>query len=151
MRMKKINREILAWPERHPARQFLEAFMACRRDCVGREIDFKDPSRVPIDQRWLSPTDGKLWTFSSFAYQFLSFTLVLDGWLSSASAMTDTERMQLHQIPVLRRLMHECEASALKDGNHGIVELVRRVLNLLDLWERCIRQRVTSTDELPRE
>lgn len=147
MQMKTLNREVLQWPKTHPARRFLEAFIACRRECVGREIVIEGSGRKPIDQAWVSATDGATWAFSKFAYTFLSFDLVLDGWLSRARTLTPSETAALRQIPLLRRLMHECKEAALKSGNTDVLALTDRVIEVLDLWEQCIRSRV-ATGEL---
>jgi hypothetical protein len=138
--IERLNREILAWPADHPARRFLEAFIACRRDCVGRELTSNDSDTKPIDQAWESSTDGTRWTFSRFAYTFLSFDIVLEGWLSQAPTLTESEKANLAQLPLLTRLMAECRAAALSSGNTEIVALTKRVLETLNLWERCTRR-----------
>jgi hypothetical protein len=35
----KRNKPIFGFPESHPARRFLEAFLECRSLCVGRELE----------------------------------------------------------------------------------------------------------------
>jgi hypothetical protein len=144
MQIKRLNREIFEWPADHPARKFLEAFIACRRECVGREVAFENSARKPIDQKWESSTDGITWTFSRFAYTFLSFELVLDGWLSRAPTLTNSEKANLAQIPLLRRLMAECRAAAVTGGNTDIIMLTERVTEMLNLWERCTRYRLSQ-------
>jgi hypothetical protein len=142
MQIERLNREILEWPANHPA-QFLEAFIACRGDCVGRELVFDNSERKPIDQKWESSTDGTTWTFSRFACTFLSFDLILDGWLSRAPTLTDSEKANLAQLPLLRRLMAECRAAAVSGGNAKILVLTNRVVEMLDLWERCTQYRLS--------
>ena len=89
-------------PDAHPARRFLKAFAECRRQCVGRELDPE-----PIDQSWESAIDGKTWTFSAFAYAFLSFDVVLDDWTPNAPRLTRSKVDALATIPIARALLEE--------------------------------------------
>jgi len=141
MDVERLNGEILTWPETHAARRFLEAFIRCRRDCVGCEIVFEGSGRRPVDQEWRSSVDGTKWTFSKFAYLFLSFDVVLDGWLSNSPTLTASERESLRQIPVLRQMLFDCQQAALGDGNRQILSLTTCVLHMLNLWEGCISSR----------
>jgi hypothetical protein len=136
-----LNRDILKYPEAHPARRFLEALIACRNACVGLEIACRGSRQKPIDQQWVSKIDGKKWAFSKFAYAYLAVDLVLDGWLSNSLEMTPSESGALQQLPVLHRLLQECHDAACRDSNNQITELTAGVRNMLDLWEECIRSR----------
>src|SRR5690606_5595631 len=140
-----LNREIFSLPESHPARRFLQAFMECRRDCVGKEA-----SDSPIDQEWQSLTDGKLWSYSAFAYRFLSFDIVLDGWLTLAPKRTANEQRWLSELPRWRTLLSECKHAAEFDENRAILPFIAQVLDMFALWERCILEReIAANDAYP--
>ena len=126
-----LNKPLFELPQEHPARQFLEAFIECRKRCVGREAE-------GIDQEWWSDTDNRMRHFSSFAYEHLAFDVVLDGWLSNSRSITDSERAALKGIPYSEALMQECRKAALADANVAVVELIDLVLNMLTLWKQCI-------------
>ena len=145
MQIRTLNREIFSWPSDHPARRFLEAFIECQERCGGREIGYVGSEVGPIDQEWRSELDGKSWEFSEFAYKFLCFDVVLDGWLSSATGLTESERFDLNRIVQMRRLMEECHEAARAAGNREILELVSMVEQMLNLWEACIHTRVKGT------
>ena len=132
MQVFKINKPIFDFPPDHPARRFLEAFVECRKTCVGRETE-------GIDQEWLSEVDGRRHRFSSFAYEWLSFDVELDGWLHDAPQVTESEKRALEAIETMRRLMAECKAAA--DGNPRIVNMCNQILDTLDLWSECIHRR----------
>lgn len=133
-------------PDDHPAKRFLNAFVECRQDCVGREIGLPGSSLPAIDQEWFSETDQRKWRFSEFAYSFLSFDVVLDGWLTNASELTDSERAILEKLPYLRRLLQECNTAAVHSGNSAVVSCVGRVLEVLHLWEECSRVRAEDLE-----
>src|ERR1700690_1722297 len=118
MHIARLNRPVLALDEAHPAKRFLTGFIECRRDCVGRELG--SDKDLPIDQAWTSslksqawpfPSErpySKDWTFSAFAYRFISFDIELDGFLSNAPHLTDSETNAARILPIYRALMHEC-------------------------------------------
>jgi hypothetical protein len=144
MRTESINRPVLALDDSHPAKRFLEAFIDCKTDCVGRhhEVD----GQVPIDQSWTSSTDGRVWTFSDFAYAFLSLDIELDGFLQSAPYLTPSEIDAARKLPVLRSMMDECAEAANYSGNPEILELTDQVLEMLSLYEEYLsfRRKMTS-------
>jgi hypothetical protein len=143
MEIRKKNRRLFLMPFTHPARRFLEEFLACLDECVGREIG--TPDNAPLDQAWHSEVDGKRWTFSSFAYTFLAFDIELDGWLTDAPQLTESERNVITHLPYLRTLLLECEAAAHRERNDAMLPLIDRVQHLLDLWEDCILSRTASS------
>lgn len=136
MHVKRINRPVFKLDDAHPAKVFLNAFIDCRSNCVGREL-----GEPPIDQSWQSLTDGKAWSFSAFAYSVLSFDIELDGYLKSSPRLTESEVVDIQQIPLFRALMHECAAAAERDGNQDIVELTDEVLAMFSLWENYLEFR----------
>jgi hypothetical protein len=142
MQVERLNQEILNLPESHPAYRFLRAFIGCRRDCVGREA-----SNDPVDQEWFSESEGRLWSYSEFAYKFLSFDIVLDGWLTHAAQRTSDEQYWLAQLPRWRKLLHECEKAAQDDNNYAMLPIVAQTLRMFALWEQCIVERDIATDD----
>ena len=131
MQVDRLNREIFNLPESHPARRFLCAFIECRRNCVGREC-----SDDPIDQEWFSECDRHAWSYSRFAYEFLSFDIVLDGWLTHAEKRTPDEQSWLVQLPRFRQLLNECKSAAECDNNRAIFPVIAQVLRMFELWEQ---------------
>ncbi|HVX61741.1 MAG TPA: hypothetical protein VHC19_14095 [Pirellulales bacterium] len=136
MHVRKLNRKILKFPESHIARRFLDAFIGCRRDCVGIEA-----CDDPIDQTWFSAIEAKQWSYAAFAYKFLSFDIELDGWQSDAPEQTESERFFLAQLPRMRELLRECEMAAAADDNRPLMPVIAKVRRMLDLWEQCILER----------
>jgi hypothetical protein len=104
-------------------------------------LPWEGNDNVAIDQSWYSPSDQRIWRFSSFAYTYLSFTLDLDGWTSSSPEPTPTERATLAALPRLRTLMAECADACINDKNEDVLTLTRSVQHMLDQWEWCIRER----------
>jgi hypothetical protein len=137
--IRRMNRKVLAFPDWHPAKMFLLAFLQCRRDCIGQHHSFDGQS--PIDQAWISSADGKQWLFSEFAYMFLAFDVELDGFENDAPKLTDSEIAILEQLPYLRLLMRDCTEAAKREGNKEILKMNKQVLEMLGLWEDCIRFR----------
>lgn len=135
MHIRRLNQAIFDFPFEHPARRFLEAFIDCRRECVGRELE-------EIDQKWHSTSERRVMQFSSFAYEHLSFDVVLDGWLSQANDRTASEEAALAAIPHTQTLLHECREAAQADGNATIIQMCDQVHNVLMLWGECIQSRV---------
>jgi hypothetical protein len=134
MHVYKLNKPLLSLPPEHPARQFLEAFVECRRNCAGRELD-------GIDQAWFSTTDGRNYQFSSFIYANISFDVELDGWLGATPQMTENERHTLGEIAHMRTLVHECLDAADADHNAPVVDMCDQLLHMFDLWQHCIEYR----------
>jgi len=144
--LKSINQPVLALDDLHPAKKFLHAFIECRWNCVGRELG---QFEAPIDQEWKSASDGRVWTFSAFAYGVLSFDIELDGYLTSAPFPTESERWDLQNLPLHRSLMHECAQAARQSGNKDIIELTDEVLEMLSLWEGYLEFRRNTISRVP--
>jgi hypothetical protein len=141
MHIVRLNKPIFDLPESHPAHRFLIAFIKCRRECVGRELDTRQSGQTGVDQKWYSDTDSRFWTFSEFAYTALAFDIELDGWIEEVPALTASEKRTLESLPYLRTLMEECRAAAQRDGNSPVLKMVSTVLEMLDLWQSCIEAR----------
>jgi hypothetical protein len=142
MQVEKLNQEILCLPESHPAHRFLRAFIECRRDCVGREA-----SNDSVDQKWFSERDGRLWSYSEFAYRFLSFDIVLDGWLTHAPRRTRNEEQWIAQLPRWRELLSECKEAAELDNNRAVLPIIAQVFGMFELWEECVVRRDTAIEK----
>ena len=138
------NGPVLELDRSHPARRFLEAFIDCLSNCVGRHYGFD--GQIPIDQEWTSSTDGRKWTFSGFAYAFLSFDIVLDGFLQGVPHLTESEAAATEELPKLRLMMDECAQAARQDRNSDILELTDQVQRMLGLWDEYLgfRQEMIS-------
>jgi hypothetical protein len=145
MDVERMNRRVLALDNAHPARRFLIAFIDCRENCVGRHHGFD--GRLPVDQAWKSASDGKTWTFSEFAYKFLSFDIELDGFLQNAPYPTESETDAVRELPRLKSLMDECARAARHDGNHEILELTEQVLEMFSLYHEYLAFRKTMTSQ----
>ena len=126
-------------PRGHPALEVLEVFATCRQQCVGRELTLDGAE--PIDQQWFSTIENKLWRFSDFAYKYLSFDLILDGWLIASTAPTESEKGFLATMPKLRGLLSECHAAAIDDKNTDVVLLVEVAEHFFNVYERAVRGR----------
>lgn len=135
MHVYELNKPIFQFAPDHPARQFLEAFVECRRTCVGRELD-------GVDQEWVSGVDGGTHRFSSFAYEWLSFDIELDGWLQQAPGITESEKRMLEAIPRIERFATECKAVAVADNNLEVIAMCDQVFRTTKLWTECIKRRL---------
>jgi len=137
MHVHRLNAPLFALDIHHPARRFLEAFVDCRTECVGKELD-------GVDQEWWSDATNRTQAFSSFAYEHLSFDIELDGWLSNVPSLTESEQKVLETISGIQSLMNECRQAAINDRNDIVIELVDKVLHMLQLWKECIDVRLAE-------
>src|SRR5262249_15915304 len=96
---------------------------------------------VGIDQVWFSDIDFREQRFSSFAYQYISYDLFLDGWVGSAPEHTEAELGYLEDIPKMRTLLKECEAAAREELNTTIIRLVQKAREFMDALENAIAYR----------
>src|SRR5690606_21315736 len=87
--IRRRNAPLFKLPLEHPARKFLQTFIECVGTYAGAELP--PPYGRDVDQRWWSPTENRFLTFSGFVYEHLCFTVVLDGWLTAAPQLTDSE------------------------------------------------------------
>ncbi len=140
MHIRRLNEPLFELDEEHPAREFLEAFIECRRLCIGQELPL--PFGNGLDQRWWSSIDNKEWTFSGFAYAYLAVDVVLDGWLSSVPYLTESEKLAIERLPRVIALVTECQDAAKADGNDAVLQLAEIAEKALSHWKRCIESRV---------
>ncbi len=134
MRNEDLNPRVLALDDSHLAKRFLSAFIECRSNCVGLHLDPDEPT----DQEWESSTDGRVWTFSGFAYAFLSLDLLLDEFHQSAPSGNEANLNWPWNLPRVRSLMNECAQAARQSGNDEILELTDEVLKVFDLWDEYL-------------
>lgn len=137
MRNESLNPRVMALDDSHAAKRFLSAFIECRSNCVGLELE---PGEH-VDQEWQSLTDGRLWTFSGFAYAFLSLDIALDDFHQRALSPTDANATWPWDLPRVRSLIHECAQAARQSGNSVVLERVSEVLRMLSLWEEYLKSR----------
>lgn len=139
----KDNRPLLALPKDHPALQVLIAHSRCRRFCACREIPWIN-GPPPIEQEWYSQTLNRRFSFSSIIYAFVSFTLVLEEWLSHPPHVTENEKSTLREISRNLAVLDECEAAAVSAANTPILELTPMAREFFVSWERAIRRRIAE-------
>jgi hypothetical protein len=137
MSIESLNPCVLALDDSHPAKTFLLAFIECRDSCVGLELGPNEP----IDQEWTSSSDGRLWTFSAFAYIFLSLDIALDDFYQRVPDPNEANMNWPWDVPRLKSLMHECAQAARQTGNNEILDLTDQILEMLGLWEQYLTYR----------
>jgi len=147
-RIHPINYPVLVrYPADHPAVRALRAHAEARDICVGREIEWPKLGNVAIDQEWSSAIDQRIWKFSSFAYAFISFDFVADGWLDEQqSSLQPFEEDFLRELPRLRKLLAECESAANADGNDDVLPLISKAREFFDAFEESIVARIGPVD-----
>ena len=155
LRIHPDNAPLLKLPVDHPAHIALIIHAECANHCVGREIPWPDSPDKPIDHTWYSAMDQRIWTFSGFAYSFISFDLVLDGWINGQTHLQPFEQSFLEELPRLRGLLAECECSAKADSNTGVLPLIKKTNEFFFAFERSIIARVgqvhVDSDQAPGE
>jgi hypothetical protein len=113
--------------------------------CVGKEIEWPDVGNQSIDQSWFSAARCRQQSFSAFAYEFLSYDLILDGWLEMAPAPTESEiGFLVDDQPLMRVLLDECEEAADADGNSHILPLIRKAREFVDAYKDALLCRFTE-------
>jgi hypothetical protein len=118
--------------------------------CVGKEIDWPHRRIGGIDQSWSSAVDSRQHRFSTFAYQYISYDLFLDGWVESAPEPTDSELGFLEDVPRMRALLRECEEAARVEQNTQILPLIGKAKDFIDTLERAILFRFESLGDPQR-
>jgi hypothetical protein len=127
----------------HPAVRALQLHAETRDVCVGKEIEWPQLGNQAIDQEWFSMIDQRTWTFASFAYAFISFDLVLYGWISEEpSRLQPFEEDFLHELPRLREMLNECESAANNERNDEILPLIAKAREFFDAYEQSIVVRI---------
>lgn len=128
-------------PTEHPAVRALQAHAEADEVCVGKEINWPNLGIKGVDQAWFSTLNHRETRFSSFAYQYISYDLFLDGWVESVDGATQSELSFLNEVPQLKILLHECEGAARAEQNLDILPLVAKARQFLDALEHAILYR----------
>ena len=127
------KRVFAEFPEGHPVRRYWIEFHRVQREVVGRDIEW--PGRPRIDQEWFSQLLQKPFSFSSYAYCFISCDINLAGWSLTEfeNSPSPIEQHHIQQFQMKQALLTECAQAAAADKNEPIltfVELARSVLEL---------------------
>lgn len=122
-------------PPEHPVVRALQIHAEARDVCVGKELDWPHLGVVGIDQVWFSETDSKQWRFSGFAYQYISYDMVMDGWVKPNSEAIRWERSILEQTATMKALLDECELAARTDKNDAMLPLIDKAKEYVSAFE----------------
>lgn len=144
-RIHPVNFSLLrSLPPDHPAVKALHVHAEACDVCVGKEIDWPHLGIVGIDQVWWSNVDFREKRFSSFAYEYISYDLFLDGWVESTPEPTEAELGFLEDVPKMRTLLAECQKAAHEEKNYAILPLVTKASEFVDALEHAIQFRIKS-------
>lgn len=135
MQIRQLNEIVFTWSRTHPARRFLEEFIKFRKSVIREKLS------PEIDQEFVT-REGANTSFKAFLFTWLSFDIVLDGWLTNAPSVTHDEQRQLAALPEMRDQLLLCQEAAIRDGNSEMIRQLDRAFALLILWENCITSRV---------
>lgn len=145
------NNPLSELPDSHPAKLLLFAHWQCRRDCVGREIGYRGHEEEAFDQVWKSQLLGCGFSFSSYAYVFISFDLILEEWLTHPSYVTESEKRAVAGVLFHGILLDECEQAAKEQGNVRILERLAQVRKWHELRLLAIKARWVEDNLEPPE
>jgi hypothetical protein len=140
------NRPILdSYTCEHPAVRALQLHAEARDLCVGKEIKWPDSANRAVDQSWFSAARCRQQSYSAFAYEFISYDLILDGWLKAAPQPTESEmRFLCDDGPLMRALLDECEEAANADANLEILPLVAKAREFVHAYNDAILHRFAA-------
>ena len=145
------NNPLSELPDSHPAKMVLFAHGQCRRDCVGKEIPWRGHESEAFDQEWRSQLTGRKFLFSSYAYMFISFDLILEEWLNHPPHATESEKQMFGYIKLQNALLDECEQAATKEDNTRILALLPQIRKYNDLRLQAITERWRIDELQPSE
>ena len=120
-----------------------DAHFECRHECVGKEIPWRGRENEAFDQEWHSESDGHNWSFSSFAYAFISFDLQLLDVIEQQDTTHDEEHFR-DRLARARALLYECEQAARQNNNERILDCIDKARRFFDLWENAVDYRNTN-------
>lgn len=130
------------YDEGHTAIRALQLHAEACDLCVGKEIDWPGANEVPIEQTWFSAIRQKKQSFSAFAYEFLSYSLVFDGWLELAPAPTKSKiDFLMKDQSIMRALLVECREAADAAGNIRIRALIQKATAFIDAFHDAVMTR----------
>ncbi len=133
-RIRRVNAPLLALEQNHPARLFLEQFIFCGENCIGRELD-------GFDQQFWSDSEKRPFSFSGFAYSYLAVTIILTDWLNDTPYPSESDTIGLKELTRYSCLLNECKVAATQAQNAPILEMIAEVEKLIMLWRECIEAR----------
>jgi hypothetical protein len=125
-------------PDSHVAKLTVIAHAECRRDCVGREIPWRGREDEAFDQMWQSDLLGRHFSFSSYAYCFLSFDLILYEWITHPSHVTELEKSLIVAVPLEETLLDECERVASDKESTRVLDRITQIR-----WFNALRLQAT--------
>lgn len=131
----------MALAESHPLRRALVAHDRACDVCVGHEIEWPDAPGCAIDQEWVSAIDGRRWKFSSFAYSFISYDLILSDWIDNPLPVDQRVRDYVAELRRQQELLEECEAAARRDANERMLTMVAAARAYYDAYEAAFEWR----------
>jgi hypothetical protein len=99
-------------------------------------------------QQFYSEALDRRHSFSAFAYEVISFDLILEGWVNRPANLSDDEKWWLDVAPQLREQMQKCLAAAKADGNTEMFGLIDMVNEWFGLMDDSIRLRIRE-DRIP--
>ncbi len=126
----------------HPAVRVLQVHAEACDVCVAKEIQWAGSEESPVDQSWFSARRCRQESFSAFAYEFLSYDLVLDGWLEMAPEPTESEiGFLVEDQPLMQILLDECEEAANSDGNSKMLPLIAKAREFVRAYDDALVRR----------
>lgn len=139
------DRVYAEFPTHHPARLYLVRFYEVREEVCGRDIAW--PDRARIEQEWVSKLLQRKFSFSAFAYCFISLTLTMDEWFDDHFSTTPSEWEQrcIAQFAMKQTLLDECAEAAEREENTAILEYVHLVRSVLELGIEATAHRISTT------
>ncbi len=149
-RVHRLNRPLFDLAPTHPAAYALISHANCREQCVGHEIAWPGKESEAFDQEWYSDIEKRVLRFSTFAYEFISYDLVLDGWIERSPGLTESESRILEDAPRLRTLMDECERAARTDENPQVLQRIPIVREWIAALENAVLYR-KDVDDISRD
>ncbi len=134
-----------SFPSDHPARMYLLEFFRVRDEVCGRDIAWAE--RPSIEQEWDSSLLQRPFSFSAFAYCFVSYTLVMEEWFDDrfSEVPSDSEKEYIRQLQMKLALLQECANAARSDDNDEILRFVEMVRSLLVMGTEAIAHRIGMT------
>lgn len=153
LRIHPRNNPLRELPDSHPAKLAVIAHAECCRDCVGREIEWPGREREAFDQSWQSRLLDQRFAFSSYAYVFLSFDLILEEWITHPPQATESEKQTVAAAPFLEALLCECQQAASEAGNVRVLERLPQIRRFNELRVLATKERWAveglETPEIP--
>jgi len=147
LRIHSENAPLIELPDSHIAKLTVIAHAECWRDCVGQELSWPGRESEAFDQEWRSILLDGPFSFSSYAYSFIAFDLILHEWLTHPAFVTEPEKNAIVAVPLLDALLDECECAANAEQNARVLDRILRIRGFNNLQIEAIKAR-WATDGL---